>query len=242
MRSFFISKRYAFKCDPGRIVQVKLEDTVQLQTLLALYDQETVRNNGQTSDLRSKTFVKLHLDQMMRTPTSESRTKLWNGDQLPRVQRERKPTFRGKRECFQWKAHGHTSPWKQWQRSQTRRSSSPTSHSKAKQTDDEEQKSSQGSGNTQENSSDKSKIPCRFKFCKNPSCRFWHPPVCLNYKSETKVVYMATNAISDMLRQTGKPSKKSKKGGSKGSVAFLKESTHLRLCISRFLSENVYST
>ena len=45
----------------------KLQDSVQLQTVLALYDQETVRNNGQTSYLRLKTSVKLHIDQMMRT-------------------------------------------------------------------------------------------------------------------------------------------------------------------------------
>ena len=35
----------------------KLQDTVQLQTVLALYDQETVRNNGQTSYSRLKTDV-----------------------------------------------------------------------------------------------------------------------------------------------------------------------------------------
>ena len=34
---------------------------------MALYDQETVRNNGQTSSSRLKTSVKLHIDQMMRT-------------------------------------------------------------------------------------------------------------------------------------------------------------------------------
>ena len=45
----------------------KLQDSVQLQTVLALYDQETVRNNGQTSYLRLKTSVKLQIDQMMRT-------------------------------------------------------------------------------------------------------------------------------------------------------------------------------
>ena len=42
----------------------KLQDSVQLQTVLALYDQETVRNNGQTSYLRLKTSVKLHIDQV----------------------------------------------------------------------------------------------------------------------------------------------------------------------------------
>ena len=43
----------------------KLQDSVQLQTVLALYDQETVRNNGQTIYLQSKTSVKLRIDQMI---------------------------------------------------------------------------------------------------------------------------------------------------------------------------------
>ena len=68
-------------------------------------------------------------------------------------------------------------------------------------------------------------IPCRFKFCRNTSCKFWHPPVCLNYNFE-KVVYMATNAISDMLRQ------KSKKVGAKESVAIVKEFKQLG-CVSQ---------
>ena len=52
---------------------------------------------------------------------------------------------------------------------------------------------------------------------------------------------MATNAISDTLRQTEKPNEKSKKGGAKGSVARLKESIQFG-CISRFLSDKIYST
>ena len=50
----------------------KIQDSVQLQTVLALYNQETVRNSGQTSYLRLKTSVKLHIDQMTRTRDSES--------------------------------------------------------------------------------------------------------------------------------------------------------------------------
>ena len=41
------------------LYESKLPDSVQLQTVLALYDQETFRNNGQTSYLRLKTSVKL---------------------------------------------------------------------------------------------------------------------------------------------------------------------------------------
>ena len=45
----------------------KLRDSVQLQTVLALYDQETIRNDGQTSYSRLKASVKLYVHHMMRT-------------------------------------------------------------------------------------------------------------------------------------------------------------------------------
>ena len=44
----------------------KLQDSLQLQTVFALYDRETVRKTGQTGCVRLKTSVKLHIDQMMR--------------------------------------------------------------------------------------------------------------------------------------------------------------------------------
>ena len=46
--------------------------------------------------------------------------------------------------------------------------SSPAPNSKAKQTDGE------GQSGKNKSSLDKSEIPCRFKFCENPSCKFWH--------------------------------------------------------------------
>ena len=88
---------------------------------------------------------------------------------------------------------------------------------------------------------DKSEIPCRFKFCKNPSCKFWHPPVCLNYMSEKGCVH-GDKCHFRHVEAEGKPNKKSKKGGAKGSVAILKESYTIGLCIPRFLSEKIYST
>ena len=59
----------------------KLQDSVQLQTVLALYDQETVRNNGQTSYSRLETSVSLHVDQMMKLEISESGPKLSREEQ-----------------------------------------------------------------------------------------------------------------------------------------------------------------
>ena len=97
------------------------------------------------------------------------------------------------------------------------RSSSPASHSKAKQTD--------GEGIL---TRDKSEIPCRFKFCKKkPICGFWHPPACLNYKSEKGCVHGDKCHFRHV-----EANKKSKKGGAKGSVATLKESMQVG-CVSQ---------
>ena len=79
----------------------------------------------------------------------------------------------------------------------------------------------------QENSFDKIEIPCRFKFCTNPLCKFWHLPVCLNYKSEKGCAH-GDKCHFRHVEAEGKPNKKkSKKSGAKGSVASLRESFQL---------------
>ena len=47
---------------------------------------------------------------------------------------------------------------------------------------------------------------------KKPSCKFWHPPVCLNYKSEKGCVH-GDKCHFRHVEADGKPNKKSKKGG-----------------------------
>ena len=54
----------------------KLQDSVQLQTVLALYDQETVRNGGQTSYSRLKTSVRLYIVQKMRSRNLQARNEM----------------------------------------------------------------------------------------------------------------------------------------------------------------------
>ena len=88
----------------------KLQDSVQLQTVLALYDQETVRNNGQTSYLWLKTSVKLHIDQMMRTRNFRVRNEVVERGPVTKSQKGRKACVeRRVGDCFQWKAHGQCS-------------------------------------------------------------------------------------------------------------------------------------
>ena len=44
----------------------KIQESAQLKTVLALYDQDTLRNGGETDDHQLKRVVKLHIEQTMR--------------------------------------------------------------------------------------------------------------------------------------------------------------------------------
>ena len=150
----------------------KVEDSVQFQTVIALYDQETARTK-EPNYHKLKTAIKLHIDQTMRTRNFRVRSDVVKGDQSPRVNKERKPALRGKWKSVFSGKHMDNVP------KETRVVSVMTSkpletvakirdekderlllHLKAKQTEGEGQKSSEGSGNKQENSFDKSEIPC----------------------------------------------------------------------------------
>ena len=112
---------------------------------------------------------------------------MWNEDQSPRVKKERKPMLRGVLSG----RHMDNVP------KETIASGNSGDGQRRK-----------GSGNKEESSLGKSEIPCRLKFGKTPSCKFWHP--FHKYKSE-KDVYIATNVISDMMRQKESPTKSKRK-------------------------------
>ena len=84
----------------------ELQASAQLQTMLVLYDQETIRNNGQPSFTKLKTSVSLHIDQMMRNENFKIRNEI--------VERGAKTkSYKGKNAnverkvgvCYQWRAN-----------------------------------------------------------------------------------------------------------------------------------------
>ena len=77
--------------------------------------------------------------------------------------------------------------------------------------------------------------------CTNPSCKNWYPPVCLNYKSESGCKY-GEKCRFRHAAVDGQPSQEVEEKWCEGSVASLKESVQLGLCVSRFPSEQIYST
>ena len=144
----------------------KFQDSVQRQTVLALYDQETAWNDGQPNHSRLKTAVKLHIDQMIRTRNVRVRNDVVERGSVTKSQKGKKAYVERKVwECFQWKAHGQCSKRDSSSFSHdTRasgnsgggqrrkgRSSSPASNSKAK-TNGEGEKPSRESSNKEESS------------------------------------------------------------------------------------------
>ena len=81
----------------------KLQDPVQLQTVFALYDQETARTK-EPNYHKLKTAVKLHIDQMMRTRNFRVRNEVVERGLVAKSEKGKKVG-----ECFQWKAHGQCS-------------------------------------------------------------------------------------------------------------------------------------
>ena len=86
----------------------KKQATEHLQTVMALYDQETVRNNGQTKFFTIEDVCKTsYRSGDENVETSESGANLWKEEQSPRVKKGKKAYVDRKvGECFQWKAHG----------------------------------------------------------------------------------------------------------------------------------------
>ena len=145
--------------------------------------------------LKWKITVRLHIDQMMRTRSF----RVWN-EVIDR--RAVTKSHKGKKayverkvgDCYHWKATGQCSKethqswsnrhWNQWRRSGTKRTI-VLSRTKFEGKPDGKGTTSKTMGNRDEGSSDKrSKIPCRWRNCTNPSCGCWHPPVCQNCKTE----------------------------------------------------------
>ena len=121
------------------------------------------------------------------------------------------------------------------------RSFSPASHSKAEQTDGEDRKSSKESGNKRGKIfRQKERNSALIKICTDPSCKFWHPHVCQNYKSGKGCVYGEMCQFRHVEAEE-KPSKVKERRCNSFSCDLELVCTH-GLCASRFLSEKVHPT
>ena len=193
----------------------KLKNSVQLQIVMALcMIKKVARNQGKPDCHQLKTSVTLHTDQIMRTRNFRFGKMLWKEDQLPRVKKETEPMLRGKWKSVFCGRHMDNVP--------------KETHGRKGRSG---QTSSKGSGSKQESSVDKCEIPCRFNFCWIPSCKFWHPSVCLNYKSGKRLCTWQQMSFPTCWGR--------RKAWRCKRISCHTEGIYpIGLCISRFLSEN----
>ena len=157
----------------------KVQDSVQLQTVLALYDHETARHKGTPNYQQLTTAVKLHIDQMMRTRNFRVRNEVVKRGSVTKSQKGKKAHVERKvgEYLLHQKKHGQCSIGNSCSFSHDEleqgdlygcqrrkgRPSSPTPNSKAK-TDDGGENPQKTPGKGDGSSSDKrGEIPCRYK-------------------------------------------------------------------------------
>ena len=173
----------------------KLQDSVQLLVVLALSDQETVRNNGETNYLRLRTSVKLHIDQMKRTRNIRDRSDLVEKVSATQSRNRRKVCAARKVRVFSvegtWTMLQETLVVSVMTKSllatvavvrdekDDRRCPAPDSKAK---TDGEE-------GNRDEGSDKRSQILIQYRKCKLRHVKFWFVLVCQNCRSESWCTY-----------------------------------------------------
>ena len=220
----------------------KSQNSVQLQTLLAFYDQETARNNGKPKYQQLKTAMKLHIG------TFKARNNVVESGSVTKSPEGNKAKVERKvRECIQLKAQGQCSKRDSFSfshdpllasgnrsssNSQRRkgRSSSPASHSKAEQTDGEKD--------------DKEGILTReVKFCVDITIVIVrHVSFDVWAASLNKGCVHGDRCRFRHVEEYVKPNKKSNKSVAKRISCNNEGVCTIGLCISRFLSEKVYST
>ena len=205
-----------------------------------LYDQETVRNNGQPSYSRLKTSARLHFDQTMRTRNFRVRNEVVEREAVTKRQKGKKNCVERKWE-YVFSGNHMDSVRKETHR--VEKDDRPLPHQDRRPRLTAREKNPQKIQATEMKALNKrSKNPCRYRNWNNPSCNYWRPPECQNYKSK-KGCTCGRKCFFRKVEAEEKPSKKSKKGGAKGAVASLKSSVTIGLCVSRSSpSEKVFST
>ena len=83
-----------------------LQDSSQVQTMMALYNQEILRGEGQRDYHKLRMCVKLHIEQAQRSEKFRVQSEITERVAVTKGQGNNSSTKRITGECFQWRANG----------------------------------------------------------------------------------------------------------------------------------------
>ena len=222
----------------------KLQESSQAHTIMALFNQEILRGGGQRDHHRLRMCAKLPVEQTQRSKNFRIQNEITERGAVITGKGQNPSTKRKTGECYQWKATGSCSKGESCSflhksasgnrmitlesargsglkpaNERVRKGSEQTSSSVPEVRARTDVKSSTS---LEARPATRAKIPCAWGAkCKRSSCDFRHPPVCRNYKSESRCIY----GIDCLCRHADgeeKPSKRSMKESTQGAVAILK--------------------
>ena len=170
----------------------KVLDSVQLQTVLAMYDQQIDLNQAMQSYQRLKTMVRRHTDQMIWTRNFIARNERIETGVLVKSHKESNWTVVSATEVIVDRKHNR-----------------PLLLQKRRHKLTEENPRKVLVAGYKSSSGRKGRKACKKIIkgqCANPSCDLWHPPVCQNY-SLYRGANSATDVYLDTLKLMGSPAR-----------------------------------
>ena len=228
------------------LYKLKLQDSVQLETTLAMYEQEIIRINEQPNCSKLKIAVRRHVDQQMRTRNFRARNEIFERGAATKTPKKGRGAVVERKvgECFQWQAIGQCS----------RGYSCSSSHAQASERDAARDKKNrrplphlkrrhrltksypQKVQATEARPLVDQEAEIRAEISSKESARTRHVIIgtlpCVLITSMKQDAHMEQSADFDMLRGRRSPAKSRRKVVGQGSVALLKDSTQLG-CVFR---------
>ena len=105
-----MNKQVTFGKCPGRSLQEQITSSEQLQTVIAMYNQEMSRGRVTPNYQKFKNMVKQYMDQTIRTRNFKTRNERIETGVLVKSQKRRNVSVESKvGECTQWKVNGQCS-------------------------------------------------------------------------------------------------------------------------------------
>ena len=174
---------------PEGLYMSKLQDSVQLQTTWAMYEQEIIRNNEQPNYSRLKIAIGRHIHQQLRTRNFRAQNEIVERGAVTKRPKGRKAVVESVQEETLVASVMSKHPGTDAARDKKNKRSLPHQKRGHRLTKSFPPKSLGHRGGNP--SGTRGRFSCLDLFkgkCTNSSCNYWHPPVCINYKSETGCV------------------------------------------------------
>ena len=211
------------------LCKLRIRESEKLKTVLELYDLEIHQKKAGLDYHRMKTMVKRSIEQEIRNKNFEARSGNFEKNAVVKNPGIKQRAQRILGDCWQWEANGQCVKGDNcsFRHDMNKRGkslpSNPSQNSFMQQSERKPSRTRSPRGKSP--SGRMSRWPCKDYLkgtCNNSSCKRWHPPECLFYKSKNGCRFGEKCSFAHRQVDT-QPTKWSKSNNDKSAVAMLKK-------------------